>query len=106
MRLTVQPFALAQHLRNVPCHDGVHLAQILVQLRDVALRPRVHVQLLCFGDERVCVNTDRVLTKKAARARRGEPGKAPHTCSRTAHAQAVTLSSMILRQFGGSRLQE
>ena len=44
--LTVEALALAQHIRDVARHDGVHLADVLAQLGHVALRPGVQVQLL------------------------------------------------------------
>ncbi len=52
--LTVKAFALAKHVGNVACHDGMHFAQVLCELGDVALRPCVHVELLCLADECVC----------------------------------------------------
>jgi hypothetical protein len=53
-QLTVQPLALAQYVCDVARHDRVHLRDVGVQARQVALRARVLVQLLGLLDEGIC----------------------------------------------------
>ena len=45
---------MIQNVLYIFCHDRVHLRDVLCQLGHIALRPCVHIQLLCLLYESIC----------------------------------------------------
>ena len=49
--LTVEFLSVAQDLLNTLCHDLMHFRELLIQHRQIPLRPGIDVEFLCLLDE-------------------------------------------------------